>query len=301
MAGFRLQCMAPVTPSFSLTKWVPEDGFAPSADQGNGKRVLVMSWYNAANFGDRLGYHVLNGLLPAEAEVTYGTFEPWNVPDRDYDLLIIGIGNSLLPANACAPELQQLLEKVPLAIGIFGTQYREKYHQPDAALALDAILAKVTTWWARSEEDILAFGQGRANVRHLGDWLISAFPMAVPTRESGLTIPAKVMFQEGALDRMIQHIQSYRAVSSARLHTLLCALTSADHVSYQEQRMVSDPDLVSGKFRSMLYDIFGQTFEEDVLFRVDREAVIRYKRKVEANMALLRAELFQLLGASCPQ
>jgi hypothetical protein len=253
-----------------------------------------------ANFGDRLGYHVLNGLLPANAEVTYGTLYPWSVPDRDYDLLILGIGNSLIANDACMPELARLLAKVPRAIGIFGIQFREQYRDPAAAKALDAILAKLTTWWARYEEDVLAFGRGRANVRHLGDWLVSAFPIAAPTLDKGLTIPPDIISQEVALDRMIQRIQAYRGVSSARLHTLLCALTSADDVSYQEQRIEGGDGRESGKFRSLLYDVFGRTFDEDALFRVDREAVIRYKRKVEANLVDLRAELFGLLDCPLP-
>jgi len=296
-AGFRLQCSQPVAPAARLSKWVP----APpaSADtEGPGQRVLVMSYCNMANFGDRLGYHMLNGVLPADAIVTYGTIHPWHVPDQDYDLLILGIGNSLIASDACLPELADLLDRAPKAIGIFGTQYREQFAHPTAAAALDRILGKLTTWWARYEDDLLAFGRGRGNVRHLGDWLISAFPMATPTSDKGLTIPPDIIRQENPLDRMIQQIQSYRAVSSARLHTLLCALTSADHVAYQEQKIDDGGDLVSGKFRSLLLDIFGRTFPEDELFAVDRAAVVRYKRRVDANIADLRDELHALLGSA---
>ncbi|HMI20635.1 MAG TPA: hypothetical protein VK533_13940 [Sphingomonas sp.] len=292
-AGFRLQCAEQATPALCLLKFVPEP-YAAEAP-GTTKRVLVLSYYNIANFGDRLGYHVLNSVLPADAEVTYGTLHPWSVPDRDFDLLILGIGNSLMARDALMPELDALIDRIPHAIGIFGTHFRDQFLPPERAAALDTLLGKLTTWWARYEEDILAFGRGRANVRHLGDWLIAAFPMAVPTQDKGLTIPAEILGQEVPLDRTIQRIQAYRAVSSARLHTLLCALTSADHVLYQEQRVSDDPTKESGKFRSMLVDIFGRTFEEGQLFAVDRDAVIRYKKKVEANLADLREELSSLL------
>jgi hypothetical protein len=292
-AGFRLQCAEQATPALRLLKWVPERE-APETPDAT-KRVLVLSYYNIANFGDRLGYHVLNSVLPADAEVTYGTLHPWSVPDRDFDLLILGIGNSLMARDALMPELDALIDRVPHTIGIFGTHFRDQFLPPERARALDMLLGKLTTWWARYEEDIFAFGRGRSNVRHLGDWLIAAFPMAVPTQDKGLTIPAEILGQEVPLDRTIQRIQAYRGVSSARLHTLLCALTSADHVSYQEQRVSDDPTKESGKFRSMLIDIFGRTFEEGQLFAVDREAVIRYKKKVEANLADLRAELAELL------
>jgi len=160
----------------------------------------------------------------------------------------------------------------------------------------DALLSNLTTWWARYEEDLLAFGRGRGNARHLGDFLISAFPMATPTIDRNLVIPADVKSRDLSLDRLIQQIQPYRRVTTARLHPMLCALTSADQVSYREQRELTGDQAVSGKFRGLLYDVFGRTFEEDKFFDVDREAVVRYKAKVEANMADLRAQIAQLLA-----
>lgn len=304
-AGYRLQCGEQVAPGLGLLKWVPEDGRAATP-----RRVLVLSHYHIPNFGDRLGYHVLNSLLPAEAEVTYGALKPWDVPAGDYDLLIIGIGNSLMPKDAANPELLALLDRIPCAIGIFGTQYRDQFlHYAVAREALDRLLAKVTTWWARYEEDVLAFGRGRNNVRHLGDWLIAAAPMARPRLDTALTVPAAIYSQEVPLDRTIQRIQSYRTVSSGRLHTLLAALPSAERVAYQEQWLderfrvpggKGEGPTDSGKFRSLLYDVFGRTFEENRPFPVDRNAVIAYKRKVQANMEALRAELFALLGYELP-
>jgi len=259
------------------------------------KQVLVLSYYHTANFGDRLGYHVLNGIMPARVELTYATLNPWAVPDRDYDLLILGIGNSILPHDACNADLAALMERVPHTIGIFGTQYRGLFREGPAAEGLARIIGKLTTWWARYEHDIALFGAGRSNVRHLGDWLITAFPMTSPTRDKGLTIPADFINESVPLDRAIQQIQSYPAVSSARLHPLLCALTSAEEVAYQEQRDVPASDEGSGKFASMLIDVFGRSFEEGKFFRVDREAVRRYKAKVTDNVAELRDELARLL------
>ncbi len=260
------------------------------------KQVIVLSYFQTVNFGDRLGYHVLNGVLPAHADVTYASLNPWNVPDRDYDLLILGIGNSLLPSDACNPRLAALMGGVPHSIGIFGTQFRSLFREGQAADGLRRILDGLTTWWARYEDDITLFGGGRSNVRHLGDWLITAFPMAVPTQNRVLTIPAEFLRENVLLDRTIQKIQAYRGVSSARLHTLLCALTSADHVSYQEPRVVPGSDEISGKFGAMLIDIFGRSFPEGDLFPVDREAVRRYKVKVAKNVEDLRAELERLLA-----
>ena len=45
------------------------------------------------------------------------------------------------------------------------------------------------------------------------------------------------------------------------------------------------PGVVSGKFRSMLIDIFGRSYAEKTFFMVDRDAVVRYKARVHRNVA----------------
>lgn len=294
-AGFSLRCAEQATSSLSLLKWEPEDASARAFGPAPVKQVLVMSHFNSANFGDRLGYHIITSLLPANAQVTFGSFEPWRVPDREYDLLILGIGTSLLVKDARDPRFIELLDRTPKVVGIFGTQFRYQYRHPLGVEALDRILSKATTWWARYEEDVLAFGKGRTNVRHLGDWLISAFAMTTPSLDKSLTIPYEVP-SELSLDRMIQKIQSYREVESGRLHPFLCALASAERATFREQTSAEESHQESGKFRSLLYDIFGQAFEAGQAFRVDHDAVRRYKDKVDANMQELRAELHRLLA-----
>jgi hypothetical protein len=259
------------------------------------RKVLVLSYYNDPNFGDRLGFHVINGLLPAGVLVTHASVKPWTVPDEDFDLLILGIGNSLNAATILRPELHRLMEKAPHTIGIFGTQYRHQYRDLIAPKVMDRLLGNLTTWWARYEEDIAAFGRGRNNARHLGDFLISAFPLTTPTDHRTLLIKPDIKSKDVSLDRLIQEIQTYRRVSTARIHPMLCALTSAEEVAYREQQ--EDPlGRSSGKFRSQLYDVFGRTFEEDKFFAVDRPAVARYKQRVEANMSDLRAQISELLA-----
>lgn len=297
-AGFHLQSRRTIDPLQDIFKWMPGGVGIPPAATVPPKKILVLSYYNDHNFGDRLGYHVINSLLPAGAIVTHASVTPWTVPEGPFDLLILGIGNSLNAVSVSRPELHRLVETIPHTLGVFGTQYRRLYRNEnliDPAL-FDALLGKMTTWWARYEEDVLAFGRGRSNVRHLGDFLISAFPNAVPTVDRNLVIGADFKLQNVSLDRVIQRIQSYRRVSTARLHPMLCALTSADEVCYQEQAEDPYETEKSGKFRSQLYDIFGRTFEENKFFAVDREAVIRYKIKVDANMAELRAQIVRLLG-----
>ena len=259
------------------------------------KKVLVLSYYNDHNFGDRLGYHVVNSLFPAGTLVTHASVVPWTAPEEDFDLIILGIGNSLNAATVQRPELHRLLERAPHTLGVFGTQYRYQYRELIDPKLMDRLLGNLTTWWARYREDIQAFGRGRNNVRHLGDFLISAFPLATPTKPNTLEIHADIKNKDVPLDRVIQQIQAYQRVSTARIHPMLCALTSAEEVAFQEQQ--EDPNgRSSGKFRSQLYDIFGRTFEENAFFKVDREAVARYKGRVEANMSDLRAQISELLA-----
>ena len=293
-AGFRLDRHMRLNETQDLFLWAIDNALPRPPVRA--RKVLVLSYFNTPNFGDRLGYHIVNGLLPANALVTHLPFKPWSVPAEDYDMVILGIGNSINAPALGRPELHQLLDRTPHAIGIFGTQYRYQYETMMDPALFGALLDKLTTWWARYEEDILAYGRGRDNVRHMGDWLISAFPMATPTLDKTLTIPAKMHDQEMPLDRAIQQIQRYRRVSSARIHPMLCALTSAQEIAYHEQRETGRQDQVSGKFRSQLYDIFGRTFEEGQFFKVDRQAVARYKMMVEANIATLRAQIADLLG-----
>ena len=260
------------------------------------KKVLVLSYLNTPNFGDRLGYHIVNSLLPAHAVVTHSSFSPFAPPEEDFDLLILGTGMSLNAPAIRRPELHRLIERTPKTLGIFGTQYRYQYDRNMDPALFDALLDKLTFWWARYRSDIDEFAGTRDNVRHLGDWLISAFPLATPTKDKTLAIQADIMKRELPLDRMIQQIQEYRVVKTSRIHPMLCALTSAERILYVEQRETAEKDQPSGKFSAQLRDVFGRDFPENQFFDVDRQAVIRYKMAVDANMADLREQIARLLA-----
>jgi hypothetical protein len=216
---------------------------------------------------------------------------PLAVPDG-IDVLVIGIGNSLF-GNLLSDELLQATKRAKKTIGIFGTQYRENLPVRN----LEQLLERSEHWFARYEDDIRLYGRGRQNVSHLGDWLINAFPMARGTIEQRMTLPRDILVKEFPLDRLIQFIQGHRRVFSTRLHPLLCALTSAEEVGYQEQRELPGSPLASGKFASMLFDIFGRTFPENVFWPVDRDRVAAYKAKVRANTEELRRHLTMLLAS----
>lgn len=261
----------------------------PAAASVARKRVHVVSYNNVGNFGDRLGYHLLNDVLPPHAEVTWGTLRPFAPVPPNLDLLVIGIGNSLF-GDLLDDQLIAATANAKATIGIFGTQYRPQL----PAGKLGEFVGRLTHWYARYEEDILLYGRDRANVSHLGDWLINAFPMTVPSIDQPLRIGPQVL-NELPIDRTIQHIQRYKRTFSERLHPLLCALTAAEQVGYVEQREM-DGKTVSGKFRSMLIDIFGHTYPENIFWKVDRDAVAAYKAKVRANTDAMRADIAKLLA-----
>jgi len=96
------------------------------------------------------------------------------------------------------------------------------------------------------------------------------------------------------LDRVIERIQAYRAVRSTRLHPLLCALTSAEFCAYREQREVAGGGQ-SGKFRSMLLDVFGRFYPQDAGWTLDRAVVMCYKAHVRRQMRVLGDKIDALL------
>jgi hypothetical protein len=251
--------------------------------------VAVVSYYDVGNFGDRLGYHMINSLLPPHADVHHLSFRALGAARERYDLVILGMGNSVFH-RVLNEETLGVLGRGKAAIGIFGTQYRELIQRP----LLDRMIDRLDTWFARHEDDILCYGRGRANVVHLGDWLIDQFPMGRATEDNLLEI-GENLWDELPLDRIIQQIQRHKNVFSARLHPLLCALTAAELAAYTEQREAGSPLVVAGKFRSMLVDIFGRTFPERKFFEVDRVAVQRYKARVHANVARMGERIDTIL------
>jgi hypothetical protein len=253
------------------------------------RRVHVLSYNSVGNFGDRLGFHVLNEVLPPNAEVSWGTLRPLEPVPEGVDLLVVGIGNSLF-GDLIEPLIEPAA-RARAAIGIFGTQYRKTL----PAARLGALLDRLTHWYARSEEDLLLYGRARPNASHLGDWLINAFPLASGADDRILHVGQEI-WKDLPLDRTIQQIQRHRKVFSERVHPLLCALTSAEEVGYREQRESGDPAIASGKFRSLLMDVLGETYPEGALWRVDRDRVAAYKARVRRNTESARARVAALLA-----
>ncbi len=283
--GFRIQCTAPVDDRQMLMRLTPAERMAPVT----ACNVAVISESDAGTFGDRLGLHMINALLPGEANVHHLTFKTLAQAREQYDLVVLGVGNCLFQP-LLGGDILNILARAKSAIGIFGTQYRELIPRP----AIDRVIDRLDTWFAPYEDDVLMYGRGRSNVVHLGDWLIDQFPLAESTLDEPLQIGAEIGL-DIPLDRTIQAIQRHKQVYSARLHPLLCALTSAHLAAYAEEASSRMPGIVSGKFRSMLIDIFGRSYPEKQFFMVDRDAVMRYKARVRRNVAKVAERIEAML------
>ena len=272
--GFRIACTAPIDDGQVLMRLTPTERLKPVAACS----VAVVSCSDDNSFGERLGYHMINALLPGEADVHHLNFRTLELARENYDLVVLGTGGSMFQP-LLGDGIFDLIARAKASIGIFGTQYRELIPRP----ALERLIERFDTWFARTEDDVLMYGRGRNNVVHLGDWSIDQFPMNQSSEDNPLQIIDEIR-EDHALDRAIQVIQRHKKVYSARLAPLLCALTSAETAAYAEQPSEQMPDIVSGKFRSTLIDIFGRSYPEKQFFMVDRDAVRRYKARVHRNV-----------------
>ena len=285
-AGFRSLAEQPSEGGQVVRRLAPDPARAAPE-----KSVWVLTYRNVENFGDRLGVHLLSHILPPNARVRHIHHKPWDPPlEGEADLLVVGIGNSLFQA-LLTDELPALMDRAKARVGIFGTQYREAL----PAERLHVVIDRCDAWYARAEEDLLLYGRGRPQARHMGDWLIHAFQLAEPSRDEMVNLDDQPP-PDPALDRTIEYIQSFRRVFSPRLHPLLCALTSAEEVAYREQRPPGARGEPSGKFRSLLLDVFGVEKPEGQFWSVDRAAVAAYKARVAENVEDARRTIARLLA-----
>jgi len=283
--GFRIECTTPIDAQQMMMRLTRADRVVPVA----ACNVAVISESDAGNFGDRLGLHMINAVLPGEANVHHLTFKTLAQAREQYDLVVLGVGNCMFQP-LIGDGVLDILSRTKSAIGIFGTQYRELIPRP----ALDRVIDRLDTWFVPYEDDAMMYGRSRSNVVHLGDWLIDQFPLAEATIDEPLQIGADIP-ADLPLDRTIQAIQRHKQVHSARLHPFLCALTSAHTAAYSEEASGQMPGIVSGKFRSMLIDIFGRTYPEKEFFMVDRDAVMRYKARVHRNVGKVAETIQKML------
>jgi hypothetical protein len=282
--GFRIECTTPIDDTQVLMRLTPTEWLTPAAPCS----VAVISDGVGANFATRLGRHMVNSLLPGEAEVHHLTFRTVNEAHAGYDLVILGVGNGLFP-SLLGEGVLDVVSRSRAAIGIFGTQGRELISRP----TLGRLIDRLDTWFTRYEDDVFMYGRGRNNVVHIGDWLIDQFPLTRSINDEPLVIGSE-LGQELALDRAIHTIQQHKRVYSTEPAALLCALTSAELAAYAEMPH-RQPDLAAGQFRSMLIDVFGRSYPEQKFFLIDRDAVTRYKARVHRNVSKVGASIGSIL------
>ena len=280
--GLRIECNSPLADGEVMLRLTPAEKLPPLS----GASIAVVA--GSDSFGERLGLQMLAALLPGEADVHYVSFETIKRASARYDLAIIGAGTGLLqPLHS--DSVIDLVSRSRAAIGIFGTQRRGLIVRP----ALERLIGRLDTWYGRDEDDLLLYGRGCRNAVHLGDWLIGQFPLSSAGETEPLTIGAAAL-RDMALDRAIERIRRHVSVLSTDRAALLCALTAADTAAYREEPDQRLPG-VAGEFRGLLVDIFGRSYPEDEHFLVDRDAVRRYRSRVQANVAALRARIAALL------
>ena len=132
----------------------------------------------------------------------------------------------------------------------------------------------------------LEFFSQNDKITHSGDILTSFFPLTQWTEKGKVNIGPGVAHDNNDALSIIKKIQSYKTVESYRLHPLLAGLQSCDEFIFHEQKEM-EKDQLSHKFNNMLYDIFGTNFEEGVLYKVDKNKVLDYRKFVFKNLKCL--------------
>jgi len=276
-AGLRIETNAALDDGRMVFRLTPANRVAAVAPS----RVAILS--GGLTFAERLGGQMIQSLLPGEADVHHINLGDLGAARDDYDLVIVGVGQGMF--NSLFDEdVLDIVKCGRAAIGIFGTQQRDLIPRKP----LDRLLDRLDTWYARYHEDVLLYGRERNNVVHLGDWLITQFPLGQARDQELLTIGEEAV-RDLPLDRAIQAIQRHRSVFAHAPLPLLCALTTADTVAYEAGE---DKD----EFHGLLTDLFGRSLPEHEFFQVDREAVLRYRSRVHRNVAAMQARIAELLG-----
>lgn len=283
--GFRIECSAPAGEGQMVMRLAPERKVKPVI----GCRVAVLA--EGDDFGARVGRELIASVLPGEASIDWFGFDQMKTVQPGYDLVVLGAGGAL-PPSVINDALLGFASCGRAAIGIFGTQFRELI--PRAGI--ERLVDKLDVWYARHEADAMMYGRGRENVTHLGDWLIDRFPLAQGTINEPLLIGANAGV-DADLAATIAFIQRHAGIFTTHPAALLCGLAAAETAAWCETPDSRLPGLPSGEFRSLLIDVFGRSFPDKDFFLVDRDAVMRYKARVRANVVAMREKIAALIEA----
>ena len=128
---------------------------------------------------------------------------------------------------------------------------------------------------------------------HSGDILTSFFPLSQWTEKGKINIIPRIVDDNNDALSIIKKIQTYKTVESSRLHPLLAGLQSCDEFIFYEQKEMGE-NRPSNKFNNMLYDIFGSDFKEGVLYKVDKNKVLDYRRFVFKNLEIIEKKIKEI-------
>src|SRR3974390_1356186 len=91
--GFRIKCTTPVDDNQVLMRLTQSEWLAPTEVA----TVAGVSEDAGGDFGGRVGRHIINSLLPGDADVHHLTLPTLNEARDSYDLVVLGTGNGLFP------------------------------------------------------------------------------------------------------------------------------------------------------------------------------------------------------------
>ena len=256
------------------------------------KKVAIISYGNCPNLGDRIGQYIIFNMLPYNCEVKFLYLPPfwkYNSKNDIYDLVIIGTGHSVFYKTLEDESFLQFLKNQKKIIGVFGLQYHDlldikKFH------AFTNLFCHI---FVRNKKDLEFFSQND-KISHSGDILTSFFPLSQWTEEGKINIGPGVIHDNNDALSIIKKIQSYKTVESYRLHPLLAGLQSCDEFIFYEQKEM-EKDQPSNKFKNMLYDIFETDFEEGVLYKVDKNKVLDYRKFVFKNLEIIEEKIKKIV------
>ncbi|PCI63870.1 MAG: hypothetical protein COB37_03740 [Kordiimonadales bacterium] len=252
---------------------------------GQAYSVCVFNYSQMNNFGDKLGWNLANAIIPPNFTLTYKSLpltpDLWEAPLNNYDLILVGTGQSIFHRSLDPAFLKWLEQAKCPKVGLFGLQYLDMI---DKTL-LQRLVDTLDIWFVRNKVD-LEFLPKCEHTQHVGDLLIDFFPLTKWSNDHRINIPASISKANFDIQQLVHKFQEYKHVHSHRIHPLLCALCSADLFSFTEQRELPDSS-ISGKFNKMLKDIFDREFEENIIYTNDMEKVISYKKMARQNISMI--------------
>ncbi len=195
--------------------------------------------------GEEAGLSLLRPRLPAQVSLrVHPISEVSSLTGPLPDLAVVGSGG-VLPFLAADDALLNYVRSCPAVLGLFGLTAAH-------AERIRPFLESLTTWFARTREDLFLHGRGLRDARYGGPWRICAVPPFLPTRTEVAEIGSDALRPLGR-DLAARLLGSFERVATRDADVLLAALCSARAVCWK-----GSPEEVRG----VLLDVLGRIPEE---------------------------------------